>query len=223
LEYREFLKNPINSNDERKKEFDKFLIYNSKDGVLKKYLSVLDFYSNPEVVKMKKSQQYEGELWLSYYDLPFNNGVYNSTEFVYFLNNLIHQLFLQITLDTQNEFRIAKGIPKIGEGWVSETELFYLLKEEFHNVVVQHHGKPKWLGRQHVDIWFPDFGIGIEYQGLQHDQPIDFFGGKMGFESNKKRDERKKKLFVENNCHLIEVRTNYDLNSLVNEIRKYMS
>ena len=222
LEYREFLKNPINRNDERKKVFDNFLKHNSSDGVLKKYLSVLDSFSSPEIVKMKKSQQYGGELWLGFYDLPFDNGFNNSIEFVYFLSNLFHQLFVQITLEAQNEFRISKGIPKIGEGWVSETELYYLLKEEFHDKVVQHHGKPLWLGRQHVDIWFPEYGIGIEYQGLQHDQPINFFGGETGFESNKKRDERKRKLFLENNCQLIEVRSNYDFCSLVNEIRKYI-
>jgi len=222
LEYREFLKKPISRNDERKKEFDKFIILNSRDGVLSKFLTILDSFSNSEIIKMKKSQQYEGELWLSYYDVPFDNGTYNFTEFVFFLNNLFHQLFVQITLGTQNEFRISKGIPKIGEGWVSETELYYMLKEEFHDKVVQHHGKPIWLGRQHVDIWFPEYGIGIEYQGIQHDQPIDFFGGSTGFESNKKRDERKKKLFTENNCQLIEVRENYNFTSLVHEIKKYM-
>mgnify|MGYP000551241380 CR=1 FL=1 len=111
-------------------------------------------------------------------------------------------------------------IPEIGEGWVSETELYYLLKGEFYNEEVIHHGKPKWLGRQHVDIWFPKHKIGIEYQGLQHDQPVEFFGGEEGFIEGQKRDKRKKKLFKENNSILIEVREGYSIEDVVNEIKK---
>jgi hypothetical protein len=222
LEYQELLKNQNSINTDKKSEFIGFINQRRDEVFLKQYLSILNNYANSDVLKMKKSQQYDGELWLGFYDIPFNNGINKSKEFNYFLNNVIHQLFVQITLETQNEFRISKGLPKIGEGWVSETELFYLLKEEFVTEIVQQHGKPKWLGRQHVDIWFPDYGIGIEYQGLQHDQPIDFFGGEIGFESNKKRDERKKKLFIENGCILIEVRSNYEFKLLVEQIRHYM-
>ena len=122
----------------------------------------------------------------------------------------------------QNDFRISKGLPKIGEGWISETELFYKLKDYFKDEIVQNHGKPKWLGRQHVDIWFPKHKVGIEYQGLQHDKPIDFFGGEIAFLKNKERDKRKKSLFKKNNSTLIEVRKGYDFESIVKEIKNYL-
>jgi hypothetical protein len=38
------------------------------------------------------------------------------------------------------------------------------------------HGQPKWLGRQHIDIWIPALNVGIEYHGLQHFQPVGFSG-----------------------------------------------
>ena len=95
-----------------------------------------------------------------------------------------------------------------------------MLKEYFVNENLQQHGKPKWLGKQHVDIWFPKHKIGVEYQGLQHDKPIDFFGGEKAFKKNKERDERKKKLFKENKSTLIEVRKGYNFDSLVEKIKK---
>ena len=64
---------------------------------------------------------------------------------------------------------------------MSETELYYLLKDNLSTEEIIHHGKPKWLGRQHVDIWFPKRKIGIEYQGIQHDQPVEYFGGEEGY------------------------------------------
>ena len=138
------------------------------------------------------------------------------------MEDIIVQLFSVYVYSLQNDFRVSKGIPKIGEGWVSETELFYLLKENLPSEKIIHHGKPKWLGRQHVDIWFPKRKIGIEYQGLQHDKPVDFFGGEEGFIEGQKRDLRKKELFKENNSILIEVRKDYKLEDVVNQIKKHL-
>lgn len=124
--------------------------------------------------------------------------------------------------EAENEYRKNIGAKKIGEAWISETELFYKLKNHFSDFEVIHHGKPEWLGRQHVDIWFPKHKVGIEYQGLQHDKPIDFFGGEIAFLKNKERDKRKKSLFKKNNSTLIEVRKGYDFESIVKEIKNYL-
>jgi hypothetical protein len=92
------------------------------------------------------------------------------------------------------------------------------LKIEFSNEEVIHHGKTEWLGRQHVDIWFPKHKIGIEYQGLQHYEPVDFFGGEESFKKGKERDLKKKKRFKENNSILIEVSKGYNINELFKKI-----
>jgi hypothetical protein len=67
----------------------------------------------------------------------------------------------------------------------------------------------------------PAYNIGIEYQGQQHDRPVEYFGGELSFEENKKRDERKRMLFKENNANLIEVREGFDFEKLCDEIRSY--
>lgn len=121
----------------------------------------------------------------------------------------------------ENEIREILGLPKIGEGWISETKLFYLIKEKFINHRVLQHGKPKWLGKQHLDIYIPDLNIGIEYQGKQHVVPIGIFGGEVSFQENKKRDLKKKKLCEENSCTLYEVFPEDDFNEFVDKIFTY--
>jgi hypothetical protein len=63
----------------------------------------------------------------------------------------------------------------------------------------------------------------VEYQGLQHDNPIEFFGGENGFLKGQERDIRKKKLFKENNSILIEVRMNYELDLIIKEIKNIIN
>lgn len=52
------------------------------------------------------------------------------------------------------------------------------------------------------DIFIPKFNIAIEYQGRQHFEPIDFFGGETGYQQTRMRDLEKKKISVENGVKL---------------------
>jgi hypothetical protein len=117
--------------------------------------------------------------------------------------------------EAENIYRNYIGAKEVGESWIGETELYYLIKTNFINYQVLHHGSPKFLGRQHLDIWIPELKIGIEYQGAQHDKPVEFFGGQKAFEENLKRDERKRQLCKENGVKLIEVREGYSIDVLI--------
>jgi hypothetical protein len=122
--------------------------------------------------------------------------------------------------EPENALRQMFNLPKIGEGWISETNLYYQIKEHFNSEVIIQHGKPNWLGKQHLDIWFPKRNIGIEYQGDQHYYPVAFFGGEASLEKNKARDQRKKELCKEFGCRLIYVLPDYDLNIVIGQIEK---
>lgn len=55
------------------------------------------------------------------------------------------------------------------------------------------------------DFYLPDYNICIEYDGKQHFESIDWFGGKNSFLENQIRDKIKNEWCVENNINLIRI------------------
>lgn len=53
------------------------------------------------------------------------------------------------------------------------------------------------------DIYISGKRIAIEYQGKQHFEPVEFFGGEEAFKETVKRDQEKKIKSKENNVKLI--------------------
>lgn len=109
-------------------------------------------------------------------------------------------------------------MPRVGEGWIGETQLFYALKAALPSHDVRQHARPRWLGRQHLDIFIPSLGVAVEYQGAQHDQPIAYFGGEKAFYDCKQRDERKRRLCQKNNVRLVYVREGYLIEDLLKAV-----
>lgn len=125
-----------------------------------------------------------------------------------------------LLIDAEDLYRESIGVAKIGEGWINETALFYKIKNHFTNHTVIQHGHPKWLRKQHLDIYFVDLNIGVEYQGIQHYKPVDYFGGEEGLAKNQERDERKRMLCKENSCPLIYVNEGYFIDDVIDSIQK---
>ncbi len=121
--------------------------------------------------------------------------------------------------EAENTFREERDIPKIGEGWVAETILYYTIKDAFPEEIVLQHGRPKWLGRQHLDVYFPERKIALEYQGEQHDRPIAFFGGDEAYTMNIERDIIKACKCNMNGVRIIYVRKGYSISEIINIIR----
>ena len=55
--------------------------------------------------------------------------------------------------DAENRARVDQKIPKVGEGWVSETTLYYQIKTAFQEFEVLHHARPDWIGRHQTSIY----------------------------------------------------------------------
>ena len=125
-----------------------------------------------------------------------------------------------LTKEAENDLRINKKLPKIGENWIEETRLYYLIKEDFPDLLVVQHGKPAFLGKQHYDIWIPKLKVAIEYQGEQHYTPVDYFGGYGAFITTKERDERKQLLSIENGINVFYVKKGYNYQELLEKIKR---
>lgn len=92
------------------------------------------------------------------------------------------------------------GCPKCSESHL-EREIRMLLENK--NIKYEFQKKFKWLGKQSLDFYLPDYNTAIECQGLQHFKPIDIFGGKEDFDKTIKRDNLKRKLCNENNIKVL--------------------
>lgn len=109
----------------------------------------------------------------------------------------------------ENYVRGKLRIPKIGEGqWVSELALLQKIRSLTNKKVI-HQWSPDWLKLQRIDIGIPSLNIGIEYNGKQHYEPVDFFGGIEGFKKNLARDKTKRALCKKNGIKLLEIK--YDM------------
>lgn len=123
----------------------------------------------------------------------------------------------------ENLARDEFGYKRIGESWVAETLLYYEIRQAFAPLAVLHHASPDWLGKQHLDIFIPELRIAVEYQGLQHDEPVEYFGGKAAFEKTRIRDEKKQELCKKHDVKLILIKPGYVLDEVVERIRKLAS
>jgi hypothetical protein len=155
---------------------------------------------------------------LEFPKFAFNRSHRDDLPYLRTLNGFC-DLLAGLCADAENRVRERNGIPKIGEGWVEETALFRLLTDVFKGVTVIHGGQPIFLGKQHYDIWFPEWKIAVEYHGLQHFQPVKHFGGEEGFKATIERDLRKLEISKLNNVHMIVVKEGYDQTKLIEEIR----
>lgn len=94
---------------------------------------------------------------------------------------------------------VASGV--INGKWKNEQSLFKIVAKMYPDAIFQH--RPDWLSPQSLDIFIPSLNIGIEYQGLQHYENVDFFGGEEGFQKRKVLDATKKQKCEDNSCRII--------------------
>jgi hypothetical protein len=78
--------------------------------------------------------------------------------------------------------------------WTSEKYVFFSVQKKFKDLKVFHHYSPPFLGLQHYDIYIPSQKIAVEYNGRQHYEPVEFFGGIEGFKETIRRDKKKKEI-----------------------------
>jgi len=163
-----------------------------------KLFQICGYYPNPtqlSKIKIEPNVPLDKELAISNEDLcvfllidninPFFlkhiiNG-FIEEEFSHKLLNKIYNKYLAIGLEDN-----AITIPK---KWINEFKLYMLIRRKFPDTIFQY--KSEWLGNQSLDIFIPSIQIAFEYQGVQHFQPIEFFGGEEGLLKRRTLDKAK--------------------------------
>lgn len=69
------------------------------------------------------------------------------------------------------------------------------------------------------DFYLPKFNMLIEYQGEQHERPIEYFGGEEQFLKQQEHDRRKREYAINNNIKLLEI-WYYDFNNIEEILNK---
>jgi len=110
----------------------------------------------------------------------------------------------------------AEGIIK--PKWKHELSLFHAVHQEYPDTLYQY--RPEWLGRQSLDLYIPSLRTAIEYQGVQHYLPVDFFGGEDALTQRQELDMQKRKLCEENDVRLIE--WPYDIEPTAGNIKRQL-
>jgi len=103
----------------------------------------------------------------------------------------------------ENEVRVKFGFKKVGEAWATETLLYQLVSQIFPKEKIYRHYRPEFLEYLELDVFIPRLNIGMEYQGIQHFEPVEHWGGRASLKQVKERDKKKKELCSKSGIELI--------------------
>jgi Zn finger protein HypA/HybF involved in hydrogenase expression len=87
-------------------------------------------------------------------------------------------------------------------GGKNEIKLYNEILNRFDLHIIKQY-RPNFLKRQSIDLFIPSLELCIEYQGIQHFKPIEYFGGTSSFDDTIERDFRKNNLCKENGLNLL--------------------
>jgi len=136
---------------------------------------------------------------------PRYDDAYELNDHLLNIDKEISHLSRQIENFLENETRKEFGFRKIGEGWIGESILVQIVKIIFpSNTIIRHH-RPGWLEGLELDIFVQELDIAFEYQGQQHYQSIEAWGGDSALQQLQIRDARKRFLCQQHGVHLVEI------------------
>lgn len=90
----------------------------------------------------------------------------------------------------------SKGEKEISY-WLENRNISYIFQKRFEDCIDK-----SFLP---FDFYLPDYNICIEYDGKQHFEPIEYFGGEEYFEYIKKHDNIKTQYCIDNNIKLLRI------------------
>lgn len=107
---------------------------------------------------------------------------------------------------SENLLRQEYGVAKIGEKWTSETTMFKIIEDIFNEYQCKRHYRPDWLQGLEIDIYIPELKLGFEYNGIQHYEAVEHWGGETQLLKQQRYDQIKQDLCEEYNVKLITIK-----------------
>ena len=108
----------------------------------------------------------------------------------------------------QGELALA-NVPKTG--WINEEATVRMVSDLLGERALKQ-WTTDWLtndvtgANMFVDGYFPIHSIAVEHQGIQHYEPIEFFGGEESFQHLRQRDEMKRQLLEQHRVSVLYIR-----------------
>jgi len=130
----------------------------------------------------------------------FSELLINEEDLLIFLRN--QEVKTKVMRELENQIRELNGFHKIGDGNASETLLTKLVAESYSSL--EREKVFSWLGLQRLDMYIPELRVALEYNGEQHYESIDLFGGVVKLEKQKKMDALKTQLCFSNGIIFVE-------------------
>jgi very-short-patch-repair endonuclease len=167
-------------------------------------------------VRSSKEEFVEKANLVHKHKFTYNDVVYKTVEDKVFITCSIHGNFEQ----TPHSHLSGKGCYKCRYSY-GEKIIKNFLEEEKINFSSQH----KFDGCKNklklpFDFYLPEYNLCIEYDGIQHFECIEFFGGKEGFKKRQIHDQIKNEYCKKNNINLIRIKKNEDITKIINQFIK---
>lgn len=123
----------------------------------------------------------------------------------------VYQIAKEVLCDVKNgKYDYIERIEyrKPENRWKSEELVYKIIRKIYkqNGVIYQHrpHFLRSSLGHQlSYDVYISEKKIAVEYQGKQHFEPVEYFGGQEAYERQKQRDEEKAALSKANGVTLV--------------------
>ena len=77
----------------------------------------------------------------------------------------------------------------------------------------------KYKNKIPFDFYLPDYNLCIEFDGVQHFEPVNKFGGEEALKINKEKDSIKNKFCKDNNIDLLRIHYT-EINNITNIIKE---
>lgn len=140
-------------------------------------------------------------------------------EHLYIDQNETYQSYLKdLCREADNHLRRKYNMKDVGEEWVTESEIFNAIRKKFPKLKIERHYRADWLGQQHLDLFIPNHKIAVEYQGEQHFQPVERFGGIDKLPTIVERDKRKRAKCLANGVRLLYIYPKFNITQVLDSL-----